>query len=218
MGFFLLWPHAFWIVQCTSHVSVANEKLPWGAESNILSHLDILIFLQTAEEHLHHLRVIFDQFREYNLKLKPSKCSFFQRWNHPIWHIESQRMGPPPQTYTEVCAFFSLIGHYRSFIKGFAHIAQPLSKYLAGEGTSRKSEWVSLTEDALKAFKALKQACMPAPILAFADYTKLFLHGDWCIQGWIGGSAVAEGGRWEVPPCCLWQQSPYTSQEELPLN
>ena len=32
-----------------------------------------------------------------------------------------------------------------------------------------------LTEDALRAFEALKQACMRAPILAFADYTKLFL-------------------------------------------
>ena len=30
-------------------------------------------------------------------------------------------------------------------------------------------------EDTLKAFKALKQACMTAPILAFADYTKLLL-------------------------------------------
>ena len=72
-------------------------------------------------------------------------------------------------------AFLGLVGHYRRFIKGFTCIAQPLSEYLAGEGSSRKSEWVSLAEDALKAFEALKQACMMAPILAFADYTKLFL-------------------------------------------
>ena len=32
-----------------------------------------------------------------------------------------------------------------------------------------------LSEDALKAFEALKQVCMTAPILAFADYTKTFL-------------------------------------------
>ena len=81
----------------------------------------------------------------------------------------------PPQTYTEVPAFPGLVGHYRRFIKGFAHIAQPLNEHLAREGASRKSEEVSLSEDALKAFKALKQACMTAPILAFADYTKPFL-------------------------------------------
>ena len=34
---------------------------------------------------------------------------------------------------------------------------------------------MSLLEDALKAFDALKQACMSAPVLAFADYTKEFL-------------------------------------------
>ena len=77
----------------------------------------------------------------------------------------------PPQIYTEVCDFLSLVGHYRMFIKGFACIAQQLSEYLAGEGASWKSEQVSFTEDASRAFEALKQACMTAPILAFADYT-----------------------------------------------
>ena len=36
-------------------------------------------------------------------------------------------------------------------------------------------EWVSLSEDALEAFQALKQVCMNSPILAFANYTKDFL-------------------------------------------
>ena len=69
----------------------------------------------------------------------------------------------PPQTYTEVHAFLGLVGHYGRFIKGFAWIAQPLSEHLAGEGASRKSEQVLFSEDDLKAFKALKQACMMVP-------------------------------------------------------
>ena len=39
---------------------------------------DFIVFLQTAEEHLHHLHVMFDRLREYNLKLKLSKCSLFK--------------------------------------------------------------------------------------------------------------------------------------------
>ena len=39
---------------------------------------DLIVFLQTAKEHLHQLHVVFDQLREYNLKLKPSKCSLFK--------------------------------------------------------------------------------------------------------------------------------------------
>ena len=39
---------------------------------------DLIVFLRTAVEHLHPLRVVFDCLREYNLKLKPSKCSLFR--------------------------------------------------------------------------------------------------------------------------------------------
>ena len=81
----------------------------------------------------------------------------------------------PLQTYTEIRAFLGLVGHYRHFIKGCAWIAQPLNEHLAREGASQKSEQVSLSEEALKAFEALKHACMQSPVLAFADYTKDFL-------------------------------------------
>ena len=67
------------------------------------------------------------------------------------------------------------MGHYWQFIKGFAHITQPLNKLLSEEGASRKLEKVLLPEDALRAFNALKQACMSTLALAFTDYTKEFL-------------------------------------------
>ena len=35
--------------------------------------------------------------------------------------------------------------------------------------------WVSLTKDAMEAFKVLKWVCMTVPILVFADYNKPFL-------------------------------------------
>ena len=72
-------------------------------------------------------------------------------------------------------AFLGLVGHYQQFIKGFTHIAQPLNRLLSREGASRKLERVLLPEDTLRAFNALKQGCMSAPVLAFADCTKEFL-------------------------------------------
>ena len=50
-----------------------------------------------------------------------------------------------------------------------------MNEHLAWEGASRKTEWVSLSKDALEAFQALKQVCMNSPVLAFANYTKDFL-------------------------------------------
>ena len=38
---------------------------------------DVIVFNCMDEEHLECLRVMFERFQEFNLKLKPSKCSFF---------------------------------------------------------------------------------------------------------------------------------------------
>ena len=154
-----------------------------------LIYLDnLIVFLWTAEEHLHQLRVVFDHLTEYNLKLKPLKCSLFrEEINYLAHRVSKNGVRPsdinvkaiakyaPPQTYTKIIAFLGLVGHYRRFIKGLAQIAQPLNEHLAGEEASQKLEPVSLSEEALKAFEALKQACMHSPVLAFANYTKDFL-------------------------------------------
>ena len=92
---------------------------------------DLIAFLQMAKEYLHQLHVIFDWLREYNLKLKPSKCSLFkEKINYLAHEVSKQGVWPSgtnlkaiakyalPQTYTEIRAFLGLIGHYRQFIKG----------------------------------------------------------------------------------------------------
>ena len=146
---------------------------------------DLFVFSWTVEEHLHWLHVIFDQLSEYNLKLKPSKCSLFkeeinylahQVSNWGVWPSDTNLKATAeyalPQTYTEIRAFLGIVHHYRWFIKGLAWIAQPLNEHLAGEGASRKLELVSLSKNTLEAFQTLKQACMSSPLLAFANYTK----------------------------------------------
>ena len=56
-----------------------------------LIYLDNLIMiLQTTEEHLYHLCVVFDCLREYSLKLKPSKCSLFREEINYLAHKVSK--------------------------------------------------------------------------------------------------------------------------------
>ena len=91
---------------------------------------DTIIFLQTAEEHLNFLCIVFDQFREQNLNLKPSKCKVFRNkitylayhvlniWvHHSNSNLEAIAECATPQTYREVHAFLSLVGYYRGFIQ-----------------------------------------------------------------------------------------------------
>ena len=99
-------------------------------------------------------------------------------------------------------------------LRGLTCIAQVLNEHLAEEVASRKSEWVSLSEDALKAFKALKQVCMTASILAFTDYTKPFLLEIDVSKDGLGAvlsQKQVDGYPMLLPPHHLWQQSPYTS-------
>ena len=67
-----------------------------------LIYLDnIVIFSQTAEEHLHHLCAVFDQFREHNLKLKLSKCNFFKMEFTYLVHQVSREVVQPSNSNLE---------------------------------------------------------------------------------------------------------------------
>ena len=57
----------------------------------------VIVFGCMEEEHLEHLRIVFKRFWEFNLKLKPSKCSFFQSEIVYLAHHVSQRSIPPSQ-------------------------------------------------------------------------------------------------------------------------
>ena len=58
---------------------------------------DMIVFGCMEEEHLECLRVVFECFREFNLKLKPSKCSFFQLEIVYLTHHMSQEGIRPSQ-------------------------------------------------------------------------------------------------------------------------
>ena len=77
-----------------------------------------------------------------------------------------------PETYTLVCAFCGLVGHYQHFIKGFAHIARPLYDIL---GKEVKMGLVQLHPEAWEAVRILKTKIQTAPVLVFLDFDKPFL-------------------------------------------
>ena len=226
-----MWLHTFWAMQCTGHIPEADAKLPW--QMNLIYYLiyldDIVIFSWMAEEHLHQLQVVFDQFRDYNLKLELSKCSFLKEINYLAHQVSKEGVQPSdlnlkaitdcalPQTYMEVCTFLGLMGHYQWFIKGFTHITQLLYEHLTGEGSSRKSEQVLLLEGTLKAFKALKRhVCLPPSWLL----PTIPNHSCWKLMHprRIRSSAVSEANGWAVPSRGLWQPTPYASWEKLPFH
>ena len=154
-----------------------------------LIYLDnVIVYSETLEEHLQRMRVIFNCLWEHGLKLKPTKCDLFQmELIYLAHHMSKDGVKPskknvasivacsPPQTYTDIQSFMGVVGHYRHFIKGFAHIVAPLYDLISGVNKDNKSEPVKLSPEALEVFNILKEKCVNALVLAFPDFKKPFL-------------------------------------------
>ena len=145
---------------------------------------DVIVFRHT-EEHLEHLWVVFECFREFNLQLKPAKCSFFQtEIVYLAHHISSKGIHPSKEnvctiieflmleTYTKVRAFCGLVGHYCRLIKNFAHLVCALYDVL---GDEVKMGPVIHTPEAQEAVQLLKEKILSMPVLVFPDFDKPFL-------------------------------------------
>ena len=81
---------------------------------------DMIFFSKMEEEHLHHLCIVFECYREHNLKAKPTKYEFLKNkiyyLSHHIWPSKKNLKGvagfAPSQTYPVIQAFFELGGTF----------------------------------------------------------------------------------------------------------
>ena len=128
---------------------------------------DILIYSANEEEHLQHLKVVFEILSKNNLKVGIEKCSFIKREMEFLGYTvtssgirpntkkcETIYDIPPPETIGELRSFLGTIGFYRRHIHNFADIAVPLHERLSK--SSSKSHAIELTDPELEAFTALK--------------------------------------------------------------
>ena len=149
---------------------------------------DVIMYSRTPEEHLKRLQAVLDRFTLNGLKLKPSKCHFFKESLTYLGHeISTAGMLPGqegiqkiaemgyPKTVTGVQKFIGATGYFRRFIKNYARIAEPLNNLIGCDNAKLKNHPVMLSPEAKDAFNTLKQKCMTAPVLAFADLEKPFL-------------------------------------------
>ena len=100
---------------------------------------DILVFSKTSDEHLDRLATVYDRLDRYSLKLKPSKCSLFQRKVSFMGNVVSGQgiecdpekvaaiaTWPTPTSISEVRTFCGLASYYRTFVYNFTAKAKPL--------------------------------------------------------------------------------------------
>ena len=148
-----------------------------------LAYLDnIIIYSSTPEEHLQHIKTVFEKLHHAKLSMKLSKCHFFAKEIQYLRHIlgmegirpvpaktEAIKAMHPPVNPKQVRAFLGLVRYYRKFIKNFAKIAKPLTVLTHMDV---KFEW---KETHHCAFMKLKDAIIEAPILRYPDTTKPYI-------------------------------------------
>ena len=150
------------------------ESLFQGEQWNgVLVYLDDLVaYGDTWSSALSRTRLIFQQLREANLKLKPTKCFLMRDEVEYLGHrvtthgispgepkVKAIQHWPRPRSIDEVRSFLGLTGYYRKFVKDYADVAVPLVAMLK-KGT--KYHW---DEAQQKAFDTLRQSLMEFPCL-----------------------------------------------------
>ena len=143
---------------------------------------DTNVYSKTFEDHLDHLKIVFQRIRDAGLKLNLDKCNFWMKSLPFLGHtISSKGIAPdpakieavqkiqPPKSTTKLRSFLGLAGYYRQFIRNFSAIAQPLNKLL------HKNEPYYWGSKQQQAFEKLKEKLVTAPILAYPDFSKKFI-------------------------------------------
>lgn len=169
----------------------------------VLAYLDDVIILgKSFEDHLHNLKEVFQRFKDFNLKLKPKKCHFFQHEvpflgkvvNKDGVHIapakiEAVKNWPVPINKSELSVFLGFTNYHRDHIRHYAEITADLS---AMTGTKSVFKW---EQEHQAAFEELKIAITTAPCLAYPNpHDKFILDTDASDKG-IGSelSQIQEG-------------------------
>ena len=186
---------------------------------------DVLIYSNTREEHLTHIRKVLEVLRTRKLYAKGTKCEFFRK---EVQFLGFQVRGgtvdkdpakvaavqdwPVPTTVREVRSFLGLAGFYRKFVKDFAKIAKPLTDILKSTqfeekygAPFKKQAPVTLGPAEVSAFKALKEALTSAPCLVIFDPTKpteVWADASWS-HSTIGAVLLQDHGKGMQPVAFL---------------
>jgi hypothetical protein len=105
---------------------------------------DILVYSKTFDDHMKHIRVVFETLRDSKLYGKLTKCYFCKESVVFLGYIISSMVGvkvdeekikaiqdwPKPASIADVRSFHGLASFYKRFVKDFSSIVAPMIECL----------------------------------------------------------------------------------------
>ena len=155
---------------------------------------DILVYSETAEDHVKDVGDVLDRLEKHELFIKPSKCQWMVQQVEFLGYtitatdegttiepmkskVEAVKEWPLPRTQTQMRSFLGFANTFRNFVDGFSHTAGPLFDLL--KKLPRRTSPLRWNEDARAACDELKTAIANSATLAVADETRPFVvHTD----------------------------------------
>ena len=136
---------------------------------------DIIVFGRDLDEALANLECVMEMLKQADLKLKPSKCRWFQKSGKYLGHIvskkgiecnpekvEADQNWPVPATVKEVRQFLGFAADYRKIIPNFSDIAKPLTNL------TKKSVRFKWDKNCQGAFQIIKnEKLVSAPVFSY---------------------------------------------------
>lgn len=141
---------------------------------------DILLYNNSTEDHIQHLRKLFQVLAETELYINPKKRTFLTKEIVFLGFVikegkvgmepkktEAIKSWPIPTSIKEVQAFLGLASFYRRFIRNFSSIVAPLTDCLK----KGNYKW---NEEQQQSFEEIKRRLTSSPILQLSNFASPF--------------------------------------------
>lgn len=148
---------------------MTHEVLPGFINRFVFVYLDdIIIYSQTPDDHLRHLRQVFERLQKHGLRCSAEKCTFGKSSLDYLGHRITANGNEPQQEHItrivnatqptnrkKMSAFLGLCGWIREYVPNFSEMAAPLTALLSPK---IRYTWGPLQEEAFQQVKeAFKQ-------------------------------------------------------------
>lgn len=144
---------------------------------------DVIVFGRCLKSHLMNLEKVLERLENANLKIQLDKCEFLKRNCEFLGHtitpegikpnsdkikeIENWKL---PTSEKQIKQFLGLLGYYRKFIRDYAKLTKPMTKYLKKEIDFNNND-----PQFIEAFEKCKKILIADPILRYPDFSKRFI-------------------------------------------
>jgi hypothetical protein len=176
--------------------------------SIVISYIDdLLVYSKTMEKH-EDVALVLGRFAMANLKISPSKCTFFADSVELLGHTigsrglspEGAKVGavknwPQPENVKDIQSFLAFMFFFSRFIPNFKRVAYPMQQLTLKDVAW---SWSPLQQNA---FDELKHLIVTAPVLRYPDPSKIYhLETDFSKIGfgWVLSQEDEEGHQHPV--------------------